>query len=105
MSELDFRGLIRSGNVRVRAVIFSAMKSKYLFVLAILLLAGAIAVLAHGFHGTFSFTGAAPVGSSALEISGASHGVWALAGVGTLLLSILTFVGAVVRAFIFETGK
>ncbi len=81
------------------------MKSKYLFVLAILLLAGGIAVLAHGFHGTFSFTGAAPVGSSALEISGASRGGWALAGVGTLLASILAFVGAIVRAFIFETGK
>lgn len=78
------------------------MKSKYLFVIAQALLVAGVVILFHDFHGSVTLTGSAPVAGSAFEISGATRGAWALGGIITLVLSIVTFVFAAIRAFVFE---
>ena len=81
------------------------MKSKYLFVLAEVLLIAGLVLIFRNFHGSFTMTGAAPIAGSGLELSGSAHGATPFAGMVTVVLSVVAFLGAVIKAFVFESGK
>lgn len=80
------------------------MKSKYLFVLSAVLLVLGVVALFSNFHGSASLSGAVPVSGASFDICGSSRGARPMIAVLLTITSVLIFIVAMVRAFVYESG-